>query len=251
VVVPLRVRDTKKTTPARCANTEGIRGLATTLSQGGVVTDTESTHALYRFYSDTGQLLYIGITNNPGHRFSQHQTSKPWWHEVAGISVERYNTRAAALAAERRAISVERPKYNKQRPSIRRQPVDRRPVGRRLVWVCQECRQPISDGDGYIHVDRAAVQQAEAETAEWYKKYDTSLGVNLGQLLELPRSVPWEVHHRHCDPHPEREGDYWFDVARARTHASLLHWTAHLMSKRWLKFTAWDAFITTAAAVDA
>lgn len=81
----------------------------------------EQAHALYRFYSKTGQLLYVGITNNPGARFQQHQKSKPWWHDVAGISVEKHSTRTDALAAEERAIRVERPlkniTHNEQHPA--------------------------------------------------------------------------------------------------------------------------------------
>lgn len=72
----------------------------------------EQPHALYRFYSDTGQLLYVGITSNPSARFPQHQKSKTWWHDVAGISVEKHGTRADALAAEARAIRIEKPLRN-------------------------------------------------------------------------------------------------------------------------------------------
>jgi predicted GIY-YIG superfamily endonuclease len=69
------------------------------------------TH-LYRFYDDSGNLLYVGITNNLESRFSQHQKDKPWYHQVSEIKTETYPTRDAALWVERNAIRLEKPIYN-------------------------------------------------------------------------------------------------------------------------------------------
>lgn len=71
---------------------------------------------LYRYYDRAWQdedavLLYVGITNNPMRRMSQH-SAKEWaplarsWYPVV------YPDRATAEAAERRAIRTERPAYN-------------------------------------------------------------------------------------------------------------------------------------------
>ena len=77
----------------------------------------QGQHALYRFYGDTGQLLYVGITHDPGKRLAQHMTTKHWWTSVRGIALEWYTNREDAAAAERRAIRVERPLMNLQRPA--------------------------------------------------------------------------------------------------------------------------------------
>lgn len=69
-------------------------------------------HALYRFYNDGGQLLYTGITNDPGRRFTEHAKEKHWWTHVRGISVDWYDDRHSALAAEKRAIRIENPEHN-------------------------------------------------------------------------------------------------------------------------------------------
>lgn len=69
-------------------------------------------NVLYRFYSKTGQLLYVGITMNPPQRFRDHRDSKEWWDQVAGITVESYDTRKDLAEAEKRAIRVERPQHN-------------------------------------------------------------------------------------------------------------------------------------------
>lgn len=85
------------------------------------------THVLYRFYSATGQLLYVGITANPPMRFKAHRHTKDWWPEVVGITLERYATRGDLANAERRAIQVERPLHNvahvKRREGGKFQPV--------------------------------------------------------------------------------------------------------------------------------
>lgn len=77
-----------------------------------MTTDTETSHVLYRFYSKTGQLLYVGITTNPPQRFKAHGREKDWWGQVAGITCESYDNRNDLLSAERRAIQVERPEHN-------------------------------------------------------------------------------------------------------------------------------------------
>lgn len=69
-------------------------------------------HALYRFWNADDQLLYVGITLNPGARWKAHQYDKPWWSNVARITIELHPDRAAALASERAAIHAERPLYN-------------------------------------------------------------------------------------------------------------------------------------------
>lgn len=214
-----------------------------------------SPHALYRFYSDSGQLLYVGITNNPGARFSQHQADKPWWHDVAGISVEKHETRQDALAAEARAIEVERPLHNKVRPRLASKRKAAAAPTRHLVWKCNACDMPVEGTSGYIHINEADVAAAEIAESEIEERIASRDGFASrvwtgADLADLPDVVRWQVHHRDCDPDPGSD-DYWFEVARAATHAHLLSWTAHLMGKSWLNVTDWDHFIRRAAGVDA
>lgn len=67
--------------------------------------------ALYRFYSPSDELLYVGITHRIESRFSDHKRSKPW-EKVGRIAVEHHPTREAAIAAETAAIKSEGPKWN-------------------------------------------------------------------------------------------------------------------------------------------
>jgi len=71
-----------------------------------------NTHALYRFFNAKGVLLYVGITKNPEGRVRNHRGDKPWWDEVANITIEKFNTRPELATAELKAIQSENPKYN-------------------------------------------------------------------------------------------------------------------------------------------
>jgi predicted GIY-YIG superfamily endonuclease len=68
--------------------------------------------ALYRLYAADGTLLYVGAAYDPEKRWTEHAVEKSWWPEVATKSVEWFETRDAALAAESTAIATEEPFYN-------------------------------------------------------------------------------------------------------------------------------------------
>jgi len=70
---------------------------------------------LYRFFDADDRLLYVGIAGNPGRRFHQHANGpdgKPWWSHVARSTMEHFDTREEAAAAEVAAIVTERPMHN-------------------------------------------------------------------------------------------------------------------------------------------
>lgn len=74
---------------------------------------------VYRFFSHEDALLYIGVTNDLGTRFTAHQ-KKPWWSQASHSTVEAHGNRALALAAEAMAILNEKPLHNIQRPQQER-----------------------------------------------------------------------------------------------------------------------------------
>jgi hypothetical protein len=124
---------------------------------------------------------------------------------------------------------------------------------RQLVWTCAGCGQPITDGTGYVHIDLAAVGATRRAVAKWKTDHegpDRPIVMSLAEYRDYPSRARWLTHHAACDPSPDSE-DYWFDVARAATHAQLLDWTAHLMGKIWLEHTDWANLIRTKAGVDA
>jgi predicted GIY-YIG superfamily endonuclease len=80
----------------------------------------ESPTALYRLYAASGDLLYIGISNNLKVRFAEHAADKHWWPEVARKTAEWHATWEGADEAETLAIRAEKPIHNKRKnPSYR------------------------------------------------------------------------------------------------------------------------------------
>ncbi|AEV86714.1 hypothetical protein ACWT_5697 [Actinoplanes sp. SE50] len=73
-------------------------------------------HILYRFYDRTGVLLYVGITVDFADRMATHAKEKDWWVRVdrSATQVDYYDSRRAALDAEREAIKAEKPLENDQ-----------------------------------------------------------------------------------------------------------------------------------------
>ena len=72
---------------------------------------TVERYAVYRCFTDQGELLYIGETGDLAKRLGDH-AKKLWFAQVRGITLEWYADELDALNAERRAIHVEHPKYN-------------------------------------------------------------------------------------------------------------------------------------------
>lgn len=72
-------------------------------------------HVLYRCFDAAGELLYIGITNDPSNRFNLHERSTPWWGDVAEVRLdESFASRWDLEDAERVAIFDEIPLHNSQ-----------------------------------------------------------------------------------------------------------------------------------------
>lgn len=97
----------------------------------------DELHTLYRFFNSESELLYIGITCQPGLRFKQHRRDKSWWHEVARIELEQFASRAELVEAEQRAVPAENPKYNIQlrEPRVNHRPGFTKLESKRLVGM--------------------------------------------------------------------------------------------------------------------
>ena len=67
--------------------------------------------AVYRFFDADDGLLYVGISDSLGTRFGAHRNTA-WWPKAVRNTVQWYDTRAQALAAEYKAITTESPQYN-------------------------------------------------------------------------------------------------------------------------------------------
>lgn len=72
---------------------------------------------VYRAYDAQERLLYVGISMNLISRLTNHQRTA-WWSAVDEITVQWFEGREPAKAAERAAILNENPLYNKARPAL-------------------------------------------------------------------------------------------------------------------------------------
>ena len=68
--------------------------------------------AVYTHKSGDGEILYIGISNNPAFRTTQHSIDKHWFKKVKKIEIDWFDTRVEALEIEKSFIKSKRPKYN-------------------------------------------------------------------------------------------------------------------------------------------
>ena len=85
------------------------RGVDVDLPPSAVISERT---AVYRFFGADGVLLYVGVTNDVGHRWKKHSAEKPWWSDVQRQTVDWYPSRDAALEHEGAAIKAEHPQYN-------------------------------------------------------------------------------------------------------------------------------------------
>lgn len=70
-------------------------------------------HVLYRHFNNQGDLLYVGRTFSPSQRMKQHSKRSKWWKRVTKTTYQHYDSFEELIEAERVAIQVEKPKYNK------------------------------------------------------------------------------------------------------------------------------------------
>ena len=67
---------------------------------------------LYRHWDVHGCLLYVGISGASLQRLLAHRSLSPWYQDIATVTIEKFETRAAACRAEAAAIKSEMPAYN-------------------------------------------------------------------------------------------------------------------------------------------
>ena len=135
------------------------------------MTDVPERTAVYYIRGGAGELLYIGMTNHVAIRWNGHQQVQPWWDELRSLTVDWYDSREEAAAAEKTAIKAEWPKYNKTylirsvpKPAPYPRPV---PVALRAEPAKPEPPHPLLDGEDPISRDALS----------WY------LGVNVSTLV--------------------------------------------------------------------
>jgi hypothetical protein len=75
----------------------------------------EKPAAVCRFYDAEDGLLYVGSSADPCGRDYVHQLYSPWYPSAVRRTDQWYANRAEAFQAEKQAIRVEHPAFNRQR----------------------------------------------------------------------------------------------------------------------------------------
>lgn len=68
---------------------------------------------LYRYFDAEGRLLYVGVTTGHMERMLQHSLAALWWTDAMSCTLVHFTDEDAMHAAEREAITTERPLYNR------------------------------------------------------------------------------------------------------------------------------------------
>ena len=76
-------------------------------------------YCLYRHFDAANNLLYVGISLSAINRLSQHSECSQWFSAIKRVEIERFESREAAMKAERIAIHNENPAHNSMRPYLR------------------------------------------------------------------------------------------------------------------------------------
>lgn len=132
--------------------------------------------SVYRCFDHDGALLYVGVSVNAIQRIGQHQSEKkPWFHEVARVEIEHFESRLLAAEAEVAAIQNERPAYNIK---------DADPVRRAQLQEEREAR------DARFREELAAKQEQRRAENRWVTNGKV-VCVNCGRRPEtFPKGSP-------------------------------------------------------------
>lgn len=73
-----------------------------------------AVYVLYRLFSRSGDLLYVGVTKNVNSRLADHAAKQPWWTQVhhSKTKLEWFSGAGEVAEAEHKAIADESPVYN-------------------------------------------------------------------------------------------------------------------------------------------
>lgn len=144
-------------------------------------------HILYRIYGDDEQLLYIGVTANPGIRVTEHSETKSWWQSVRSITLQNFPSRAELMWAERVAIKTEDPLHNVMH-SLRNRPLQQIPSAAPLApfslednwdWLVWQWWLFVSDPTA----DCSRLASDDEQNGEWQQWLDAAIHLRWMQIV--------------------------------------------------------------------
>jgi predicted GIY-YIG superfamily endonuclease len=106
----------------------------------------KTCYAVYRHFNKSGDLLYVGYTENVYARNMQHRSCSDWYKEIYNITLEHFDSKEEAQKAEINYIAKEKPIHNK----LIMAPVDKKEQRelrnkKAFLWLNNEWRTPPYD----------------------------------------------------------------------------------------------------------
>lgn len=193
--------------------------------------------AVYRLYTEGGDLLYIGIAVDPGRRWSQHRAGKPWGRDMFSMDTVWYPYRGLALDAERAAIQTERPRYNvihNGKPADVVEVSVETKVVEQIRGVCSGCGWVIPPRWGYLVLDIDQAYRSRDARARGLKGIRSDGGV----LPEDWSPAPWVAWCNDCQLNPEGRVDV-VELHTITTWRALAWVTSEVMVKYWGPHSNW------------
>lgn len=154
------------------------------------------TTTLYRFFDAQDDLLYVGISMNFASRIRSHKSERDWFTQIASITLEHYETREAAVEAEKQAITQECPRHNVAHNQARAQTlsVDAFRTDYDCAPIFANALMQVSDAIGLWSISGEAINDFCELIATGIDKRDycrscRDLGVSFQQNVYLPISL--------------------------------------------------------------
>ena len=116
-----------------------------------------------------------------------------------------------------------------------------------VTWTCEICGSAIADGEGYVAMSFAELHANDRAVKSWEERNAGRGFMPVKDFISYPTAVRWHVLHAACDPDLDASS-YWFPIERMRTPADVIARSAHLLGKRWIQATDWDALLRDVAA---
>lgn len=206
----------------------------------GLLNLPRKPHALYRFFDRTDALLYVGITLDFPTRMSSHRKEKPWWTLVDHITIEHFDNRLDAIAAERTAIKAENPLYNVEHNEMAEAP----------VLALDAARAEGQRDLAYELMDRLADERVKASAWASVRRTPRDEMYSGDPVVEAALAAIWEAQERLCrledslrdlvDALPRDEVRRYWSTARADVidhlgpnfdEFEVMCWAAHVAAK--------------------
>jgi predicted GIY-YIG superfamily endonuclease len=152
---------------------------------------------LYRHFNSAGELLYVGVSLSALNRLGQHKDHSAWYKTISSVTLEEFESRDAALQAEREAIANEKPRHNlvhkrrhqqnKSRADDSRSTLTGRVVDFKPIYSLLDAQRALSIGPTALRqlIDRKKIGYVIMDERQQGERTIKKLGITGWQMIEF------------------------------------------------------------------